>query len=98
MNRFFDTVAFVLPEPDRYGDAGRNTITGPGTKSVNLALTKVIRLSQDGKRLQFRAQAFNALNTPNFSGLGTVVNAVDYGRLTAAKQMRQLEFTLRFNF
>jgi len=98
VNRFFDTDAFVLPEPDRYGDAGRNTITGPGTKGVNLALTKVIRLSQDGKRLQFRAQAFNALNTPNFSGLGTVVNAVDYGRLTAAKQMRQLEFTLRFNF
>jgi hypothetical protein len=98
VNQFFNTDAFVLPEPDRYGDAGRNTITGPGTKSLNLALTRVIHLSQDGKRLQFRAQAFNALNTPNFSGLGNVVNAVDYGRLTSAKQMRQMEFTLRFNF
>jgi hypothetical protein len=95
---YFNTSAFVLPQPDRYGDAGRNTITGPGTDVVNLAMTKVIRLSQDGKRLQFRAQAFNAFNVPNFSGLGTVVNSSNYGRLTSAKQMRQMEFTLRFNF
>jgi hypothetical protein len=88
----------VLPEPDRYGNAGRDTITGPGSEVVNLALTKIIRLSQDGKRLQFRAQALNAFNTPNFTGLGTVVNAVNYGRLTSARQMRQMEFTLRFNF
>ncbi len=98
VNHFFNTSAFVLPEPDRYGNAGRNTITGPGSELVSLALTKIIRLSQDGKRLQFRAQAFNAFNIPNFTGLGTVVNAANYGRLTSAKQMRQMEFTLRFNF
>ena len=98
VNEFFNVDAFVLPPPDRFGDAGRNTITGPGSRIVNLALTKVIRLSQDGKRLQFRAAAFNAFNTPNFTGLGTVVNASNYGRFTSAKQMRQMEFTLRFNF
>jgi hypothetical protein len=98
VNHFFNTSAFVLPQPDRYGNAGRDTITGPGSEVVNLALTKIIRLSQDGKRLQFRAQALNAFNTANFTGLGTVVNAANYGRLTSARQMRQMEFTLRFNF
>ena len=98
VNRFFDTDAFVLPEPGRFGNAGRNTIAGPGTKNVNISLTKTIRLSNDGKRLELRAQAFNVFNTPNFSGLGTVVDASNYGRLTSVKQMRQMEFTLRFSF
>jgi hypothetical protein len=98
VNHFFNTAAFALPLPGRFGNAGRNTIIGPGTKQLNLALNKVFRLSRDGKRLEFRAQSTNVLNTPNFSGLGTVIDASNYGRLTSAKQMRQFEFQLRVRF
>jgi hypothetical protein len=98
VNHFFNTDAFALPAPGRFGDAGRNTIIGPGSKTVNMALTRLIRLSQDGKRLEFRVQAYNVFNTPNFTALATVVDASNYGRLISAKQMRQIEFTLRFNF
>ena len=98
VNHFFNTAAFALPIPGRFGNAGRNTIMGPGTKQLNLALNKVFRLSSDGKRIEFRAQSTNILNTPNFSGLGTVVDASNYGRLTSAKQMRQFEFQLRVRF
>jgi hypothetical protein len=95
---FFNTDAFTLPTPGRFGDAGRNTITGPGTTNFNMALAKVIRFSPDGKRLEFRTQASNVFNTPNFNGLGVIVDASNYGHLISAKQMRQFEFTLRFNF
>ena len=63
-----------------------------------MALAKVIRFSPDGKRLEFRTQATNIFNTPNFNGLGVIVDASNYGHLTSARQMRQIEFTLRFNF
>ena len=98
VNHFFNTAAFALPIPCRFGKAGRNTIIGPGTKQLNLSLNKVFRLSSDGKRLEFRAQSTNVLNTPTFSGLGTVVDSSHYGRLTSAKQMRQFEFRLRVRF
>ena len=95
---FFNTDAFTLPTPGRFGYAGRNTITGPGTTNFNMALAKVIRFSPDGKRLEFRTHATNVFNTPNFNGLGVIVDASNYGHLISAKQMRQFEFTLRFNF
>lgn len=96
--RFFNTEAFAPPVPERFGNAGRNTIAGPETKNVNLTLLKAIPISSDGRRLEFRAQATNVFNTPNFSGLGTVVDSSNYGRLTSVKQMRQMEFSLRLNF
>jgi len=98
VNLFFNRAAFALPPPGTFGNAGRNTISGPGTALLNLSLIKVFRLSSDGKRLEFRTQATNALNTPNFTGLGTVIDSSNYGRLTSARHMRQLEFTLRLRF
>ncbi len=98
VNVFFNTAAFTLPPSNRFGNAGRNTITGPGTILLNPSLMKVFRLSNDGRRLEFRAQATNILNTPNFTGLGTVVDSSNYGRLTSARQMREFEFSLRLRF
>jgi hypothetical protein len=98
VNEFFNTDAFALPAAGLLGNAGRNTITGPGFTNINMTVTKTIPLSNDGKRLEFRAQATNLLNTVNFSGLGTVVDSSTFGQLTSARQMRQLQFTLRFSF
>ena len=98
LDRFFNTDAFAVPAPGRFGDAGRNTITGPGSRTINMALTKVFLLSNDGRRLEFRAQASNLLNTPNFTGLATVVDASNFGRLTSASSMRQFDMILRLRF
>jgi len=96
--RFFNTDAFGVPPGGRFGNAGRDTITGPGSINVNMTVSKVFWLSNDGRRLDFRAQASNLLNTPNFSGLATVVDASNFGRLTSAASMRTINFTLRLSF
>jgi hypothetical protein len=98
VDHFFNTDAFAVPLPGQFGDAGRNTITGPSSMNINMTLSKVFWLSNDGRRLQFRAQASNLLNTPNFSGLATVVDASNFGRLTSAGSMRTFSFTLRLSF
>jgi hypothetical protein len=97
-NRYFNAAAFSTPAPGFLGNAGRNTIPGPGLFVVNMGLNKNIRLSQEGRALTFRVQASNVFNTVNFSGLGTVVNSTNFGRVTSVRQMRQIDFNVRIRF
>jgi hypothetical protein len=97
-SRYFETAAFSVPGAGLLGNAARNTLPGPGMFVVNVGLNKNIRISQEGRALTFRVQASNVFNTPNFSGLGTVVNASNFGRVTSVRQMRQIDFNLRIRF
>jgi hypothetical protein len=96
--RYFNTLAFALPEPGKFGNAGRNTIPGPDTSLLNASVRKSFRLDDANRRVDFRWQVTNVLNHPNFAGLGTVVNSLNYGRVTSVKAMRQMEFSLRVAF
>ena len=58
--------AFVLPPNGKNGNFGRNVLRGFGAWQIDLALHREIRLSERS-RLQFRAEAFNVLNHPNFA-------------------------------
>ncbi len=48
------------------GNLGRDTLTGPGLKELDLALLKKTQV-REGVNLQFRAEFFNILNHTNFS-------------------------------
>ena len=94
---FFNLLAFTTPPSGQYGNAGRNTITGPGTVSLNLSLQRTVTLTER-LRMQFRVDANNILNHVNITGIGTVVNSITYGVPTSAGAMRSLTATLRLNF
>ena len=97
-SRFFDPQAFRAPQTGRFGNSGRNVITGPGSQTVDLALIRVFRLS-DFTRLQFRADAYNALNHPNFVSPPSMQNfadSPDFGALFVARSPRILQFGLKF--
>jgi TonB-dependent receptor-like protein len=95
---FFDREAFTVPPSGRYGDAGRNTIPGPNLFSLNLAFGRSFPLWSDRRSAEFRVEASNALNSVSFTGIGTTVNASDYGRPTAAASMRKVTAQLRLRF
>ncbi len=94
---FFNLAAFALPPATRYGNAGRNTIPGPGSIVLNSSLQRSIALTER-KRISFSVNANNVLNHVNYSNLGTVVNSANYGLVTAAGAMRSVNATMRFNF
>ncbi|MBL8228285.1 MAG: TonB-dependent receptor [Bryobacterales bacterium] len=59
----------------KYGNAGNGILVSPGANSLDLSVGKNWRLAflGDQGRLQFRGEAFNAFNTPQFgtpNGLG----------------------------
>ena len=64
---YIKTQCFAFPNPsNRFGDAGRNTLTGPGIVNVDTSLFRNIGDSEKF-HAQFRAEFFNVLNHTNFA-------------------------------
>ncbi len=83
---FFNKLAFVR-HPRGFGNAGRNIITGPGFSDVDFSLAKSTPITE-GINLQFRADAFNVFNHPNFAQPNRTVNSGEFGRITATRSVR----------
>ena len=94
---FFNPLAFVVPLPGTLGDAGRNTILGIPRYSINLSFGRSFRLD-DRRRLEFRVDSSNFLNHANYTAVGTVVNASNYGFATNTGNMRTITAQLRLRF
>jgi hypothetical protein len=95
---FFNLAAFTVPAPGKFGNAGRNTITGPDLFAVNLAFGRSFQLDELRRRLEFRIEAKNVFNTVSFNNINTVVNATNYGLPISAAPMRILDAVVRFRF
>jgi hypothetical protein len=96
-SEWFNTAAFQAPAYGFFGNASNGTIRGPGYTSVNLSLYKSFPI-HDRLNLQFRAEAFNALNHPNFNNVDTGLGDGSYGQLTNTGDPRILELALKMSF
>ena len=104
---YIKTQCFSFPAPaTRMGNAGRNSLIGPGLSNFDLSLLKnnYIRRISESFNIQFRADFFNVLNHPNFSP--PVVNNTIFGAngaavttagliTTTSTSSRQLQFALK---
>jgi hypothetical protein len=97
IGEWFNASAFVAPPTGQYGNARRNSIIGPPTHVFDMALTKVVPL-KESRTLEFRAQATNVFNIPNYTSIDTSVTSPTFGRVTAVGAMRQITMTARFRF
>ncbi|MEO8025697.1 MAG: hypothetical protein ABI823_04465, partial [Bryobacteraceae bacterium] len=89
--------AYAAPAPGRWGNAGRNTITGPAQFTLNASLSRTFRF-RDRINLDARVDAANALNHPNFPNWNTTVGSAQFGLPLTANAMRSLQTTLRVRF
>ena len=95
--RWFNTTAFVAPPTGQFGNARRNSITGPPVHVFDMAFTKIFPL-KESRFLEFRAQATNIFNIPQYAAIDTVVNSPTFGRVTSVGAMRAVQLTARFRF
>jgi hypothetical protein len=98
---WFDKSAFVEPAPFTYGNSGRGILRGDHQWNVDASLFKRFNVTESSS-LEFRAEAFNLLNSVYFD-LPTMANrSVDIaagGRITATSNTaRQLQFGLKYIF
>jgi hypothetical protein len=74
--------AFVRQNGDAPGNLGRNAIVGFGMWQLDLALRREFRLGDRGK-VEFRIEAFNALNHPNFADPVRYLDSPYFGESTS---------------
>ncbi|HEU0138839.1 MAG TPA: TonB-dependent receptor [Bryobacteraceae bacterium] len=98
LQRYFDTTRFVHNQPGTYGNAARNILIGPGLIVFDLSMGKHFAITET-RRIEFRWDAFNAFNRPNFNAPGANLNAPStFGRITGAGAGRIMQGALRFEF
>jgi hypothetical protein len=95
--RWFDTSAFTIPETGTFGNSGRGILKGPGTNNWDLTLMKNFRFA-DTRRVEFRAEFFNAFNHPNYNLPNATVNSAAFGTIDQAKDARQIQFGLKLYY
>lgn len=101
-NLWFDTSVFSAPAQDTWGNVHRNSLLdGPGYRNVDLTLAKLFTLPR-GIRGEFRIDAFNVFNMPNFmfeTINGTLGNAV-FGQITRVidNNQRLVRFGVKLTF
>ena len=89
--------AYAAPATGQWGNAGRNTITGPAQLSVNASAGRTFRWG-DHLNADLRLDATNALNHPVFPSWNTIITSGQFGLPNAAGQMRTVQTSLRVRF
>ncbi|HWY71174.1 MAG TPA: carboxypeptidase regulatory-like domain-containing protein [Terriglobales bacterium] len=99
--QWFNTAAFaknaVVTGVPVDGSSPRNFLDAPGYKNVDLAIFRNFPVTERFK-LEFRAEASNVLNIVNLNTPSATVGTNNFGQITTAQPMRQLQLGLRLTY
>jgi hypothetical protein len=99
IQRWFNTSAFApfSPAPQAFGTAGVGIMRGPGFANFDFSLAKDFTVDQL-RRVQFRAEMFNAFNRANFGPPNIQQESAGFGQILTAGNARIVQFGLKFYF
>jgi len=97
VNGWFNTTAFQANPIGTDGLLRRNYLDGPGSKNIDLAIARTFNMTER-YRVEFRAEATNAFNMVNLSNPTGSLNSAQFGKITSAGNMRQVQLGARFTF
>jgi hypothetical protein len=99
-SRYFNPKAFVQAPTGQFGNVGRNSIIGPGIIALDAEIHKNFKMPyKEGHALQFRLEAFNALNHPNWGMPSLNIRSANFGVVTSIQgTMRQVQLGLKYSF
>lgn len=97
-DRWFDTTVFG-PAAGAQGTSGRNSVRGPGFRTLDLSLFKKFEFGRPGA-VELRVEGFNVLNSPVYSQPNNVVGDPNFGRITGTRlnTERQVQLAVRYLF
>lgn len=92
-------IVLVNPQPGELGTLGYTTHRGPGDIRFDLNVVKRFQIDEAGKTFEFRLDAINVLNTPNWGNPSVDINSNNnFGRITTATGARRFVLNARVNF
>ena len=95
--KWFDTSVFSFPAANTFGNAARNTLSGPGYVNLDLSLIKRFQFTERW-RMELRAETFNFTNTPHFNNPSSALDSTQFGEVRSAFGERQVQFGLKLIF
>ncbi len=104
--RWFNTAAFAQNAIGTDGNTARNFLDAPGFRNIDMGIFRNFAL-REKTTLQFRAEWTNffnlvSLNSPGQTSSGApppaTVTSPNFGQITTARDMRQLQLGLRLTF
>src|SRR6185436_13317885 len=108
IDKWFDLSCFTATTENTatYGNAGRNVIRGPGSFNIDASLIKNTKFGR--YTTEFRVEAFNLLNHPQFANPNTTIGNAAVGTISAmlsslsctlcATTERQIQLGLKIRF
>ena len=97
LTHWFNTSAFVNPDPFTFGHSPRSVLRGPGLATTDLTLEKRVPFGR-GISFDVRVEAYNLLNRANFTLPGFTLGAADFGVISGARAPRTLQLGGRLSF
>src|SRR5262245_55091539 len=99
IGNYLKASAFARPAAGTLGNAGRNSVLGPGQWQFDMSLSRSFQV-KEAQRIEFRAEAFNVFNAFRMdeSKLTTNFNSGSFGTVTGALDPRIMQFALKYFF
>jgi hypothetical protein len=94
---YANRLAYAAPAAGEWGNAGRNSLTGPAQFSLNAAVARTFRLG-DRLNLDWRIDASNVLNRITYAAVNTLITSPQFGLPTRTNDMRKLRTSFRLRF
>ena len=97
---WFTTSSFAPPPPNQFGDAGRNSVRGPGLKNYDFSLFRSFPVGERVK-VELRGEFYNLTNTPHFSNPDGSVTDATFGIISSSMTgygNRQIQTAMRVLF
>ncbi len=95
---WFNPAAFAAPPAYAFGNAGRNSVVGPGMETLDVSVVRAFALSE-ALRLETRGEFFNALNHTNLGTPNRFVNTAGFGSITEVTTPgREIQVSARLSF
>ena len=94
---YLNPAAYTTPAAGQWGDAGRNSIEGPGQFSLSAGIARTFAFGER-LNLDWRLDASNVLNTVTYASVNTLVGSPQFGLPTLANPLRKIQSTLRLRF
>ncbi len=97
VGEWFSTAAFASPAVGAWGNAGFNSLRGPGRDNWNLSLFKNFAFGES-RRLELRAESFNIWNHTQFDQVSNGLGSSNFGQVTSAFDPRVFQFGAKIYF
>jgi hypothetical protein len=94
---YLSPLAYTTPASGHWGNAARNSVTGPAQFSLNAGIARTFPWG-DRLNLDWRIDAINVLNRVTYAGVNTLVGSPQFGLANRANPMRKVQTSLRLRF